>query len=112
MAPELHHRQCLQEGQSANGWMLGIISRTCMHCSKHTCSKFINSVAFLDERDQCRYPSFVIGATSEMRKDEFLKFIDLVLKTHQVHNGLITKEAFSLSAEGVIRRRLTLHWGP
>lgn len=63
-----------------------------MHCSKHACSKFINPVAFLDERDQGRYPSFVIGATSEMRKDKLLKFIDLVLKAHQVHNSLISKK--------------------
>jgi hypothetical protein len=61
-----------------------------VHCSQHTGDKLINSVTLLDERYQGRYPTLIVVSILEMREDQFLEGVDLILEVHEIHNGLVT----------------------
>ena len=60
-----------------------------MHCTEHACDELVNSIALLDKWHQSSYSTLVVGATTEVREDQFLEGIDLVLKSHQVRDCFV-----------------------
>lgn len=86
-----------------------------MHCSRHACDEAIDTVRFLDERDQRSDSTLIVTALLEQCENEFLKGIDLILQCHEILDGLISgpehgpehlSERFTIKAS-----MLTLHLG-
>jgi hypothetical protein len=50
-----------------------------MHCAQHTSDELVDTVRLLDKWYQGCYPALVVRATSEVREDELLEGIDLIL---------------------------------
>jgi len=63
-----------------------------VHSSEHTGDEPVDSVAFLDERDEGRDSTFVVGGSSEVSEGELLEGVDLVLEGHEVGDGLVSEE--------------------
>ena len=61
-----------------------------MHGTKHTGDEFVYAITLVDQRDQCRYPTFIIGPASEVREDELLQLLNFILKLHKIRDSLIT----------------------
>ena len=82
-----------------------------MHCSQHAGYKLVNAIAFLHQRHQRSNSALIVCAAAEMRKDELLKGIDLVLKRHEIGNGFIavTISVWCLAEEQRALCLLTLH---
>lgn len=62
-----------------------------MHSSQHAGDKLVDTIALLHKRDQRRDPALVVGSRQEMREDQLLERIDLILQGHEFRDGLITK---------------------
>lgn len=60
-----------------------------MHCAEHTGNELINTIALLNQWHQRSDPTFVVRPASEVGKDEFLEGVDLILKGHEIGDGLI-----------------------
>lgn len=63
-----------------------------MHSSQHASDEPVDSVAFLDEWDEGRDSALVVGGSSEVSEGELLERVDLILKSHEVGDGLVSKE--------------------
>ena len=63
---------------------------TSMHSPQHAGNELVDTITLLHERDQGRDPAFVIGSREEMREDQLLERINLVLKVREIVDGLIT----------------------
>jgi hypothetical protein len=50
-----------------------------MHSSQHAGNKLIYTIALLDQRNERSNSAFVVRAASEVREDELLEGIDLIL---------------------------------
>lgn len=61
-----------------------------MHSPQHARYEFVYAIALLNEWHQCRNPTLIVGAMSEMRKYKFLEGIDLILEGHKVCDCFIT----------------------
>jgi hypothetical protein len=61
-----------------------------VHRPQHACDEFVDAIAFLHKRNQCSDSAFIVGAASEMGKDQLLESIDLILKRHQIRYRLVT----------------------
>lgn len=61
-----------------------------MHCSQHARNELVNSITLLHQRYQRRDSALIVSARLEMRENELLKRIDLVLQSHKIGNGLIS----------------------
>jgi len=61
-----------------------------MHSSQHASDELVDAVALLHEGNQCSDSAFIVGAASEVRKDELLERVDLILQRHQVRNRLVS----------------------
>ena len=66
-----------------------------MHCSQHASNELVDSIALLDQGHQCRDTAFIVSAGLEMREDQLLESINLVLQGHEIGNSLV---AVTLSA--------------
>jgi len=55
---------------------------TSVHSPQHGSDEFVNSETLLDEWDESRDFTFVIGRTSKTCKDEFLERFNLILECH------------------------------
>lgn len=62
-----------------------------MHSSQHAGDELVDTIAFLHQRDQRRDPTLIVGSRQEMREDQLLERIDLILQGHEFGDGLITK---------------------
>jgi hypothetical protein len=62
---------------------------TGVHGSEHASDELVNAVALLDQRHQRSDSTFVVRAAAEVREDELLEGINLILQGHQVGNGLV-----------------------
>lgn len=60
-----------------------------MHSTQHAGDEFVDAIAFLNKWDKRSNATFVVRATSEMRKDELLEGINLILQGHQIRDRLI-----------------------
>lgn len=63
---------------------------TCVHCSQHAGNKLVDSITLLNQRHQGRYPTLIVCSILEMRENQFLKRVNLILEVHKVHNSLVT----------------------
>lgn len=63
-----------------------------MHSSQHACYESINAPALLDKRDKGRDTTLIVCRVPEVRENQALKRIDLILKSHQVRNRFIPKK--------------------
>ena len=63
---------------------------TSMHSPQHAGNELVDAIALLHEGDQRRNPALIIGSREEMREDQLLERINLVLKVREVVDGLIT----------------------
>lgn len=61
-----------------------------MHGAQHASNEFVNSIALLDQRHQGSDPTLVVSNVSEVRKDQFLELLYLVLQHHQIRDGLVS----------------------
>jgi len=61
-----------------------------MHGAKHARDEFVNSITFSNEWYERSHSTLVVGASSERRKDQFLKGLDLVLEVHEIGDSLVT----------------------
>lgn len=61
-----------------------------MHSSQHACDKLVDTIALLDQRNKSRNSALVVRASSEMGENEFLEGVDLVLKGHEIRDGLVS----------------------
>lgn len=64
---------------------------TSVHRAEHGGDEAVDTVRLLDLRHERRDAAFVIGRTSKVGKDEFLERVDLVLKVHEVRDGLVAE---------------------
>lgn len=62
-----------------------------MHSSQHTGDELVDTIALLHERDQRRDPALIVGSRQEVREDQLLERINLVLQGHEFGDSLITK---------------------
>ena len=60
-----------------------------MHSPEHAGNKAVDAVAFVDERYQRGDFAFIICAVAEMREDQLLKGVDLVLELHEVRDCFV-----------------------
>ena len=83
----------------------GIKSRserlTLVHGAQHAGGKLVDGIALLHQRDQRRDPALVVRRWAEVGKDQLLELIDLVLKVHQVCNGLISTSSESVAVVNI-----------
>ena len=76
-----------------------------MHSSKHTGDEPVDSVTLLNEWDERRDSTFVVGGSSEVSESELLERVDLILEGHEVGDGLVSggameeKVSYELSAK-------------
>lgn len=63
--------------------------RSTVHGAQHASQEFVNTIALLDKRHKTRDAAFVVRRTTEMRKDELLELLDLILQGHQVHDSFV-----------------------
>ena len=63
---------------------------TRVHGPQHACDKLVYSITLLDQRNKGRDTTLVAADVPEMRKDEFLKLLNLVLQVHQVRDCLVS----------------------
>ena len=66
-----------------------------MHSAQHASNKSINIPTLFDQRDKGRDAAFIVRRMAEMREDDTLKRLDLVLDTHKVRDGLVSKMTFA-----------------
>lgn len=62
-----------------------------MHSPQHAGDELVDAVALLHQRDQGGDATFVVGAGLEMREDQLLEGIDLILQCHEICNCLIPR---------------------
>lgn len=61
-----------------------------MHSPQHTSNKLVNPITLLYKRYQRRNPTLVVRPGQEMRENQLLERIDLILQVHEIVNRLIT----------------------
>lgn len=61
-----------------------------MHSAQHARDELVNPIAFLHEWDQRRDPALIVGSRLEVREDQLLERIDLILQAHEIGDRLIT----------------------
>lgn len=61
-----------------------------MHSAQHASKELVNPITLMYERYQGGYSALIVGPISEVRKDELLEGIDLVLEGCQIGDGLVT----------------------
>ena len=60
-----------------------------MHGSQHTGDELVDTITLLHKGDQRRDPTFIVCAGLEVREDELLEGIDLILQGHKIGDGLV-----------------------
>lgn len=60
-----------------------------MHGSQHAGNELVDAITLLHKWHQCRDSTFIVRAGLEVREDELLEGIDLILQTHQIADGLV-----------------------
>lgn len=68
------------------------LSHTCMHRPEHARDELVDAVTLLDQRHQGGDAALVIGTAPEMRENELLESIYLILKSHQIGYSFIPGE--------------------
>lgn len=63
-----------------------------MHSPQHAGDELVDAVALLHQRDQRRDATFIVGAGLEMREDQLLESIDLILQCHEIGDCLIPRQ--------------------
>ena len=63
--------------------------RTCVHRPEHARNEFVDAIALLYQWHQSGNAALVVRATAEVREDELLERVYLVLQGHEVGNGLV-----------------------
>lgn len=61
-----------------------------MHGSKHAGDELVDTVTLLNERYQGGNSTLVVPHVAEVREDELLELLDLILQHHEVADGLVT----------------------
>lgn len=74
--------------------------RAAEHGAHHGCDELVNAKTLLDEWDKSSDTAFVVVGSTEMRKDEFLERVNLILKSHEVRNRLVSLVGVVDSFEG------------
>jgi hypothetical protein len=77
---------------------------TSIHSPQHTCDELVDTPTFFDKRYKGRDTAFVVSGVIEMREHHFLKWFNLILKTHQVGDGFV-----SLSNQKSVVKTNSLH---
>lgn len=62
---------------------------TGMHCTEHACDELIDAIALLYKRHEGRNAALVVVCASEVREDQLLELVYLVLQCHQVRDRLV-----------------------
>lgn len=65
------------------------MQHTCVHGSQHAGDELVDAITLLHKWHQCRDPTFIVRAGHEVREDELLEGIDLILQSHQIGDGLV-----------------------
>ncbi|KAL1840656.1 hypothetical protein VTK73DRAFT_3704 [Phialemonium thermophilum] len=60
-----------------------------MHGAQHAGDKLVDAVALGDQGHQGRDAALVVAHAPEVREDELLELVDLVLQGHEVGDGLV-----------------------
>lgn len=60
-----------------------------MHSSQHARDKLVDAITLLNQRHKRRDAALVVTNVPEVRKDQLLKLLNLVLQSHQVGNRLV-----------------------
>lgn len=61
-----------------------------MHGAQHACNKLVDAVAFLYQRNEGGDTALIVSNMTEMRKNQLLELLNLILERHQVGNRLVT----------------------
>lgn len=67
-----------------------------MHGSQHASNELVDAVTLLDKGHQCRDTALIVGTGLEMREDQLLKSINLILQSHEIGDGLIAVNSLAL----------------
>lgn len=62
-----------------------------MHRSQHASDKPVDTPTLFHQGNKRAYPTFIVGRVTEIREDQPLERIYLVLQAHQVRNSLVTE---------------------
>ena len=90
-----------------NRYCAGRLTR--VHGSQHACDELVDSIAFRDERNERRDTALVVRSGLEVREDELLEGIDLVLQGHEVGDCLITVHRQHRNQQFVVGSKPTPH---
>jgi len=84
---------------------------TCVHCAQHASNELVNTVTLLHKWHQGRNTALIVRTGLEMREDQLLETVDLVLQGHEIGNSLITivMSAIKPKEFSKERRMRTLH---
>lgn len=63
---------------------------TSVHSSQHAGNELVDTIALLHERDKRRDPALIIDSRQEVRENQLLERINLVLKVREIMDSLIT----------------------
>lgn len=66
-----------------------VVAECGVHGSQHARNELVDAIALRDQRHQGTDPALVVGTTAEVRKDELLEAVDLVLQGHEIGDGLV-----------------------
>lgn len=79
---------------------------TCMHSPQHAGDKFVDTIALLHQRNQRGNSTLVISTRQEVREDQLLECVDLILQGHEIANCLVAdgcqRETGRDSKEGIL----------
>lgn len=71
-------------------WLEGVYCTSlAVHSASHRGNETVDTVRFLDERNEGCNPAFVASGIFKVRKDELLKRVYLILEVHQVVDGFV-----------------------
>jgi hypothetical protein len=61
-----------------------------VHSAQHASDELVDAIALLDQGNQRSNAALVVCAAAEVREDQLLEGVDLVLQGHQVGDGLVS----------------------
>jgi hypothetical protein len=61
-----------------------------MHCAQHASNKLVDTIALLHKRYQRGDSALIVSTRLEMREDQLLETINLILQSHKVGNSLVS----------------------
>lgn len=60
-----------------------------MQCAKHACDELVDAVTFVNKRDEGGDATFIVANIAEVRENELLELLNLILQYHEIGDGFV-----------------------